>query len=232
MRMKSRLVVAGVLAGTLTMGLSEGDAYAQIRPFAERDSNWDAVSNIAMMIGVSSVALMPRVYYSSPDATVGWKGRWHVSALAPIMTMTGLTLFMNGPVRNAIQSPKDGCTLDQTTPSLKDTGCESFGGPSTHAFASWGATGAGLGIFLVDTLKYSDGRFNVPSFLGNVAIPFTSSILTSVARSADGSGVGPEGTGQVIAGTLPGLGAGLILGLGYSLLQEPDCGYGGYLFCW
>ena len=56
--------------------------------------------------------------------------------------------------------------------------------------------------------------------------------VTSAARSADGNGTGPEGLGQVVAGALPGLASGAILGLTYSLLQEPDCGYGGYLICW
>jgi hypothetical protein len=122
--------------------------------------------------------------------------------------------------------------VDQTLAQLDNSGCESFGGPSTHAFASWGAFGAGATIFLVDTLKYSDGEFSAGSFLGNVAVPIVAAFMTSAARSADGRGIGPESTGQVVAGALPGLGTGVLLGLGYSLLQEPDCGYGGYLFCW
>lgn len=228
----SSVLVAGVLAATLSTFAFEGDAQAQIPPTVERDPNWDTVSTVTMMIGMASVSLMPRVYYSSPDATVGWKGRWHVSALAPIMTMTGVTLLVDGPIRDAIQSPKEGCSVENTLDALEGAGCESFGGPSTHAFASWGATGAGLGIFLYDTIEYSDYRFNVPSFIGNVAIPLASSFLTSAARSADGRGLGPEGTGQVVAGALPGLGVGLVTGLVYSAMQEPDCGYGGYLFCW
>jgi hypothetical protein len=239
MGMKKKVLAASVLAGAFSMMLSEGTAQAQaqaIPPIVERDSNWDTVSAITMMIGVGSVSLMPRIYYSSPDATVGWKARWHISHLAPVMSMTGATLLIDGPLREAIESPKDGCTLDNTltaTPRIEpDSGCESYGGPSTHSFASWGATGAGVTIFLVDTFKYSNSEFHVGSFIGNVAIPFTTSILTSVARSADGSGIGPEGTGQVIAGALPGLAFGALMGLGYSLLQEPDCGYGGSLVCW
>ena len=225
-------IAAGVLAATLCTFASEGEAQAQIPPTVERDPNWDTVSNITLIIGVASASLMPRVYYSSPDATVGWKGRWHVSALAPIMTMTALTLLVDSPIHDAIQSPKEGCSVENTLDALPDGGCESFGGPSTHAFASWGATGAGLGIFLYDTVEYSDYRFSVPSFIGNVAIPLATSFITSAARSADGRGLGPEGTGQVVAGALPGLGVGLITGLVYSAMQEPDCGYGGYMFCW
>lgn len=233
MRSNSRFLVAGVLTGALGLTFGESTARAQVPPFAERDDNWDAVSTVSMVVGISTVALMPRVYYSSPDATVGWKARWHVSVLAPVMTMTALTWLVDQPISNAIESPRDGCTLDQTLAQIDDSGCEKFGSPSTHAFASWSATGAGLGIFLVDTLKYSDSEFHVGSFIGNVAVPLTASILTSVSRSADGSGIGPESTGQVmLAGAIPGFLSGALVGLTYSLLQEPDCGYGGSLFCW
>jgi hypothetical protein len=237
MRIKDKVVVAGLLAGALSMALGEADAHAQgIPPIVERDKNWATVSHVSMMIGVGAVSLMPRIYYSSPDATVGWKARYHVSALAPIMTLTATTLLVDGPIREAIKSPKVGCTVDDTfaaTPRQDpNSGCETFGGPSTHAFASWGAFGAGSMVFLVDTLKYSDGEFSVGSFIGNMALPFASSIMTSVARSANGSGIGPESTGQVVAGALPGFFTGALFGLGYALLQEPDCGYGGYLFCW
>lgn len=224
-------VLSSLLAACLALCLSS-EAEAQIPPFQERDANWDTVSTVAMAIGVASVSLTPRVYYASPDATVGWKARWHISALAPILTMTSLTLLMNGPIRDEIQSPKQGCTLDQTLANLPGSGCESFGGPSTHSFAAWGALGAGTGIFLMDTIKYSNGRFNVPSFLGNVVVPLSAAVMTSAARSANGNGLGPEGTEQVVMGMLPGLGLGLLSGLGYAAFQEPDCGYGGYLFCW
>ncbi len=227
-----RLAATGLLAGTLCLALSENTAHAQIPPIAERDSNWDAVSTVSMVVGVSAVSLMPRVYYSSPDATVGWKARWHVSMLAPTMTMVGLTLLVDGPIRSAIKSEKDGCTVDQTTARLPDSGCESWGGPSTHAFAAWGAAGAGIGIFLVDTVKYSDSRLNAGSLVGNALLPFGAAMLTSVSRSADGSGTGPESTGQVVAGALTGVATGFIVGGAYALLQEPDCGYGGSIFCW
>ena len=231
MRLKAFLK-ATALASLAWVCLDEGTAHAQIPPFVARDTNWETVSDAMLGVGVASVALMPRVYYSSPDATVGWKARYHVSVLAPAMTLTGLTLLVDGPIRGAFQSPKQGCSVEDTLAALPDSGCESFGGPSTHAFASWGATGVGLGTFLVDTFKYSDGHFSAPSFVGNVGVPLTASILTSVSRSADGNGIGPENTEQVIAGALPGLAVGALLGVGYALLQEPDCGYGNYLFCW
>jgi hypothetical protein len=234
MRMNAKLIVTGLLTGALCLSLGERQAEAQVPtpPIAERDSNWDVASTVTMVISVASVSLMPRVYYASPDATVGWKARWHISALAPIMSMVATTWLIDGPIREAIKSPRDGCTVDQTTPHLPDSGCESWGSPSSHAFASWGATGAGLVTFLVDTLKYSDGEFNFPSLLGNVIVPLSASVVSSIARSADGSGIGPESTGQVFAGIIPGVVTGALLGLVYSLAQEPDCGYGGYLVCW
>jgi hypothetical protein len=149
--------------------------------------------------------------------------------------MTAATVLVEVPIRDAIQSPKAGCSVDQTLSELPDSGCETFGGPSTHSFAAWGAFGAGTTIFLVDTFKYSDGEFGGPSvgsLVGNVVLPLGSALMTSFARSADGRGVSPEDTGQVIAGALPGVAVGALLGLGYSFFQEPDCGYGGYLFCW
>jgi hypothetical protein len=234
MRMKAKLTAALVLTGALFC--LDANAQTTIPPYVERDENWEIVSTVSMAIGATAVTLMPRIYYSSPDATVGWKARWHVSMLAPAMTMVGATLLVDGPIREAIESPKDGCTLDQTfaaTPFLEpNSGCETFGGPSTHNFAAWGAFGAGTAIFLVDTFKYSDFEFHGGSFVGNMVVPLAGAIMTSVARSADGSGIGPESTGQVVAGALPGLGVGALLGLGYALLQEPDCGYGGYLICW
>jgi hypothetical protein len=238
MRNKAKVITAGVLASALSMTLGHREASAQttIPPVVERDPNWDIVSSVSMVIGVSAATLMPRIYYSSPDSTVGWKARWHVSMLAPAMTMVGTTLLVDGPIREAIQSTREGCSLDQTlgaTPRLEpDSGCEGFGGPSSHAFAAWGAWGAGTSIFLVDTIKYSDLEFHGGSFVGNVVVPLAGAILTSVARSADGSGLGPESTGQVVAGALPGAGVGLLLGFGYAMFQEPDCGYGGYLICW
>lgn len=236
MRIKGSTLAAGIIVSALTTTLAPSEASAQTgatAPLVERDSAWNTVSTVSMLIGVGSVSLMPRVYYSSPDATVGWKARWHVSALAPIMTMTALTLMVDNPVKNAIQSPRPLCTVDQTLAALPDSGCETFGAPSTHAYASWGAFGAGASIFLVDTFNYSDSELSVPSLIGNVIVPFGAAIMASVARDATGGGqAGHESPGQIAAGALTGAATGAILGLGYSLMQEPDCGYGGYLFCW
>ncbi|MEM9695948.1 MAG: hypothetical protein AAGA56_25620 [Myxococcota bacterium] len=238
MRTKGRCWAAGLVAGVIATVASPQYAAAQssdgaIPPLVERDQTWDTISTASMLIGAASVSLMPRIYYSSPDATVGWKARWHISALAPIMTFTSVTLLVDGPVKNAIQSNRPGCTTDFTLARLPGSECESFGGPSTHAFAAWGSFGYGTAVFLVDTLKYSDSEVSVGSLVGNVALPFSTAILSSVARAQAGSGAeGHESAGQIVAGTLPGVAVGALLGLGYAWLQEPDCGYGGYIFCW
>lgn len=236
MRITKTVVAAGLslCAGVATVLVAPGEAAAQvIPPTAERDENWGVVSDVTMTLGASTVFLMPRVYYSSPAATVGWKARWHFSALAPAMSLTALTLLVDGPIKSAIESPRPGCTVDETIVAFPDSNCESFGGPSTHAFASWGATGAGLGIFLVDTIKYSDGRFHGGSFVGNVAVPLTASVVTSIARGVEpGSTQGYESGGQIVAGAVPGFLTGVALGVAYSLFQPPNCGYGNAIFCW
>lgn len=213
--------------------LSPGEAAAQtaIPPAATRDSGWGTVSDVGLIVAAAAPTLMPRVYYSDPDATVGWKGRWHFSVFAPAMTMTALTLLVDIPIKNAFESTRPGCDLDETT--VLAEGCESFGGPSTHAFAAWGATGAGLGIFLVDTFKYSDGRFHAGAFIGNVMLPLTASVFTTIGR-----GVGPgdaepyESGGQLLAGGLAGLATGALVGVTYAMFQRPSCGYGNAIFCW
>jgi hypothetical protein len=235
MRIKETIVAAGALSIGWAL-LAPSEAHAQlppVPPIVARDSTWNTVSNITMMISATTVFLMPRVYYADPEATVGWKGRWHFSVLAPAMSLTALTLFMDGPLRNGIKSVRPGCTLDQTTVAYPQSNCESFGGPSTQSYAAWGSTGTGLGIFLVDTLRYSDGKFNIPSFIGNVGLPLTASIITSIGRAVAPTGTSEyENGGQIVAGAATGFLTGALLGLGYSLWQRPNCGYGNSIFCW
>jgi hypothetical protein len=234
MRTRKTIVTAGLLCAALAALLVPQDAFAQaIPPAAPRDENWEAVSHISMIVGISSVALMPRVYYNDPEATVGWKGRWHISQLAPALTLTAATLFVDIPVKGAIESPRPGCTLDETNVAFPNSNCESFGGPSTHAFAASSAFGAGLTIFLVDTFKYSDSEFHAGSFIGNVAVPLAAAVLTSVARGvAPGDSEGFEDGGQIGAGIGVGLPIGALTGLAYAFLQEPNCGYGDNIICW
>ena len=229
MSIREKVVVA---AGSLTVAaclLAPREAAAQVR----RDENWGTVSHIGLALGASAVFLMPRVYYSDPEATVGWKGRWHVSMLAPAMTFTAITLLVEVPIKSAIESPRPGCGVDLTSADVTGSDCETFGGPSTHMFASWGSTGAGLGIFLVDTFRYSDSRFSVPGFIGNVAFPLTASIFTTIGRAvAPGTSEAYEDAGQLFAGGLPGFFIGMGIGAAYAALQRPNCGYGNAIICW
>ncbi|WP_233561230.1 hypothetical protein [Sorangium cellulosum] len=230
MRIREKVVAAGCLAVAACL-LAPGEAAAQTT--VRRDESWATVSDVSLVLGTSVVFLMPRVYYSDPEATVGWKGRWHFSVLAPAMTMTALTLLVDLPIKGAIESPRRGCGIDQTKTAVSDSNCESFGGPSTHAFASWGATGAGTGIFLVDTFRYSSGRFNAGGFIGNVAFPLTASVVTSIARSVAPEGTRPhEHAGQIAIGGVTGFLSGLAVGTAYAMFQRPNCGYGNALFCW
>jgi hypothetical protein len=234
MRIRGTVVTAAFCSSVAIGLLAPREAAAQIvTPSAVRDENWDTVSNITMVLGAATVALMPRVYYNDPESTVGWKARWHISQLAPAMTLTVATLLVDIPIRDSIESTRPGCTLDETNVAFPDSGCESFGGPSTQAFAAWSATGAGVGIFLMDTFNYSDGRFNVPSFIGNVIVPLSLAVITSVGRSVEpGDSEAFEDGGQNVAGVFPGLGTGLIVGLVYAGLQRPNCGYGNNIICW
>lgn len=234
MRITEKVVAAGclVIAASLLVP-REAAAQARFPSDPPRDKNWGVVSDVGLALGTSLVFLMPRVYYSDPESTVGWKGRWHFSVLAPAMTLTALTVLVEVPFKDALESTRPGCSVDATKTSLPDSGCETFGGPSTHAFASWGATGAGTGIFLVDTFRYSGGRFNVGGFIGNVALPLTASIVTSIGRGvAPGDAEAYEDAGQIAIGGLTGFVSGLAFGAAYALLQRPNCGYGNALFCW
>ncbi len=243
MRIRETIVAAGFLSITTAL-LAPREAAAQtvtVTPIATRSGTWNTVSNVTMVLGASIVTLMPRVYYNDPEATVGWKGRWHISMLAPAMSMVGLTLLVDGPIKGAIGAARPGCTFDQSTPpggGQAGSGCESYGMPSTQSFASWGATGAGTAIFLVDTFKYSNAKFHAGSFIGNVGVPLVLSVLTSVGRSiAPGSAAGPNPSAyetplQIVAGSLSSFVTGALLGLGYSFLQRPNCGYGNNLVCW
>lgn len=242
----SHSIVAASLTAIAALLAFEQPAAAQpaqdpvpVQPLVPRDQGWGTVSDVAMTIGVLSPFLMPRVYYSDPTATVGWKGRWHVSMLAPAMTILGATLLVDLPIKNEAKGARPGCDAANTQVGFPGSGCETFGGPSTHAFASYGSLGAGTTIFLVDTLKYSDGRFSVPGFIGNVGLPLTAAVFTTVGRAIE-MGVDSSGTplrayedpGQVAAGAISGLLTGALVGLTYSMLQRPSCGYGDAIICW
>ena len=232
MRIKQLVLASMGLVAASWINSSEAVAQSTVPPIVGRDADWATVTQVSTIVGASTVFLMPRVYYSDPESTVGWKGRWHFSHFAPMMTMAAATLLVDGPIKNAVQSVRPGCSGVDPAFAGPGSNCETYGGPSTLAFASWGAFGVGTGIFLVDTLKYSKGRFNAGSFIGNVAVPLVAGVLTSVGRSVDGVGQPFETQNQVLAGTFIGMGTGMLVGVAYSLLQRPSCGYGNSIFCW
>ncbi len=232
MRIKQLVLASMGLVAASWINSSEAFAQSTVDPIVGRDPDWATVTQVSTIIGASTVFLMPRVYYSDPESTVGWKGRWHFSHFAPMMTMAAATFLVDGPIKNELKLVRPGCAGVDPAVAGPGSNCETFGGPSTLAFASWGAFGVGTGIFLVDTLKYSKGRFHAGAFIGNVAVPLVAGVLTSVGRSVDGVGQPFETQGQVLAGTFIGMGTGLLVGVAYSLLQRPSCGYGNAVFCW
>jgi hypothetical protein len=213
-----------VLAPALFVLLVASPARAQTSPPPNRDQGWGTATTATMVTAGAVQLLMPRIFYSDPETTVGWKARWHVSQLAPVMTLATLAVVNEYALKTALSDPRPGCDAS----NAGGPGCETFGGPSTHAFAATSAFGHGTAVWLFDMLKWSDGRFNAGSFVGNVAVPLILAGVTDVGR-----GVGNwESTGQVVEGSLLGLGFGFLVGMTYSLMARPECGYTGNLICW
>src|SRR5271170_3689492 len=143
MRIRETIVAAGFLAvfsGTL-LAPREAAAQPAVTPIAARSGTWGTISNVTMVVNAGIVTLMPRIYYNDPEATVGWKARWHISMLAPALSMTALTLLVAGPIGGAVQTPRPGCTPDNSGDIFPNSGCNSYAMPSTQSFASWGSTG-------------------------------------------------------------------------------------------
>lgn len=200
---------------------STSSAHAQA---VDRDETWGTVSTLTTLSAVGSQLLMPRVFYSAPQVTVGWRARWHVSAMAPIGAHLGLVMLNEDVLKDSIEGFRPGC--DETNQG--QPGCGSFGMVSSHAFSSFAALGNGVGIFIFDTTKWSDGRFNGGAFAGHVGFPLLMASITAAGRS-----IGNHETGeQVFAGAAAGLTIGFLTGMTYSLMQTPECGYSGSLICW
>lgn len=218
-----RSFVSSTLVATAFV-LASGSANAQVSPVPKRDTTWSTVTNITM-VGSAGVALfLPRIFYSDPEVTVGWKTRWHVSLLAPALTMTALATLNEFALKDTFKGDRPDC--DASNRGLAR--CDSYGMLSTHAFGAGSALGVGTGIFLIDTLKWSHGRFNGYSLLGNIATPFVLGAITVLGR-----GLGNwESTGQIALGGVTGLGFGFLSGITYALMQRPECDYTGSLICW
>ena len=190
----------------------------------ERSAGWNDATTILALSALGLELVMPRVFYADPEVTAGWKARWHVSALAPIMTLATLTLINEHHLKSSFESPLPGC--DDT--NLGHPSCQSYGMFSSQSFLAWSALGQGTGVFLGDTLRWSDGRFHGGAFTGQVAVPLVLAIITAVGRTSGDLETGGQVWASAGVGTLVGLGT----GLAYSLLQRPECGYTGNLICW
>jgi hypothetical protein len=189
-----------------------------------RDQGWRTATNYLAVSAGAVELIMPRVFYSDPEITVGWKARWHVSVLAPTMTLATIAFFNEVVLKKDIKGKLPGC--DDTNPG--DPNCLSYGFMSSQAFAAFAAAGQGTGIFLADTLKWSHGNVNAGALIGHVAVPLILGTITTVGRTAGNLESGGQAWGSAGIGLVSGLGMGLL----YGLMQRPECGYTGSLICW
>jgi hypothetical protein len=221
MRMRSTATLAtfGLILATSVLSPSEARA-----DDTERSTSWQTVTSITMAAGLATATFMPRIFYADPETTAGWKARWHLSVLAPTLANVSLTMLNEHALKDAIRSQRPGCN----DANFGTGHCQDFGSLSSHAFLSFAALGQGTAVFLVDTFKWSDGRFNVGAFVGDVAFPLVFAGITAVGRSAGNW----EESGTVVLSSVGGLVAGGLTGVTYALLQRPECGYTGALLCW
>ncbi|HXN31495.1 MAG TPA: hypothetical protein VN894_06510 [Polyangiaceae bacterium] len=191
-------------------------------PPPDRSDGWNTATNILAVSSMAVELLLPRTFFSDPDVTAGWKGRWHVSALAPVMTLAAIGLLNETTLKDAFGGLRPGCT-DSTQP-----GCGSFGFMSTQSYLAGSSLGEGVAVFLVDTLRWSCGQVHVGALIGEVGVPLVIAPITAFGRT-DGNW---ETGGQAWGSLAIGLGVGLALGFLYASLQRPECGYTGNLICW
>lgn len=190
----------------------------------ERNSTWGGVSTATAITAVSASVLMPRIFYSSPEATIGWRARWHVSVLAPMMTQMSLAYLNDAVLKDAFKEPRPGCTGLEGA----NGACDSYALFATRSYLSGASLGQGLAVFLFDTFQYSGGKVHFGGLAGNVMLPLILAGATVGAETA-----GDYSTfGQSIASAGVGLGTGIIMGAIYGGMQKPECGYSGSLICW
>jgi hypothetical protein len=202
------------------------DASAQSLPPPQRSAAWETVSNVSAVVGMGSQVLMPRIYWSDTEVTIGQKARWHFSVLAPTMFLLTAALFNELVVHDAITSYRPGCGPS----NVGVEGCTSFGMPSSHTFVAFSSLGHGTGVFLIDSLKWSNGHISVGAIAGDIGLPLIASGLTFAGRVAGSPSI--EHGDQAAVGGLIGLGFGLLAGGAYALLQRPECPYGAGIICW
>ncbi|MCL2725533.1 MAG: hypothetical protein FWD69_13960 [Polyangiaceae bacterium] len=218
---------ASLAACTLTLAASFLPAKEARAADTDRSKGWQTATTITMAAGVGTSLFMPRVYYSdsgNQEIAIGWKSRWHATVLAPVAVNVGLTLLNEFVLKDKLKSFRPGC--DET---IQGTGrCQDYGSFSSFAFLSLASLGQTGATFFVDTFKWSDGRVNGGSILGNLVLPLALSAVTVIGRS-DGNW---ESNGQLVASGAAGLAIGIATGLLYSIWQKPECGYTSTVLCW
>ena len=221
---RAALVLGGAIAAFACV--APRTASAQVLPAPHRSKGWETVSNVSMTVGMGSQLLMPRLYWSDTEVTIGWKARWHASVFAPTMFLLTTALFSELVIKPEITSYRPGCG-----PSNAGVpGCATFGMPSSQAFVAFSALGNGAGIFVVDTLKWNDGRIHGGSLVGHLGLPLLAASLTFAGRVAGTPS--QEHADQAVVGGALGLAFGVVAGGLYAYFQRPECPYGSGVICW
>jgi hypothetical protein len=189
-----------------------------------RSDGWNTATNILAVSSLALQAVLPRVFLSDPEVTSGWKARWHMSVLAPVMTLTTLAFLNEQVLKSGFGASQPGCTSD----TQGQAGCTSYGFLSTQSFAAASALGQGAGVFLADTIRWSGGSINAGSLIGQVGVPLVLAPVTIIGRT-EGNW---ESAGQAWGSAAIGLAIGLGVGFLYASVQRPECGYTGNLLCW
>ena len=219
-RAVARVSTAAAVAAA-SVALVSAPAHAQS---VERSDAWDKATTILALSAGGLQLVMPRTFFSDPEVTVGWKARWHLSVLAPLMTLTTLALINEHYLKDSFATLRPGCNdMNQTDPS-----CSSYAMFSTQSLFAFSAVGQGAGVFFVDSFKWSGGRINAGAFVGQVGAPLVLAVITAAGRSAGNWESGAEAWES--AGV--GLTVGFVSGLTYAIMQRPECGYSGSLLCW
>src|SRR5260221_2678768 len=124
-------------AGALTL-LAAPAARAQ----EARSQGWKDATNILTLSSLGVELLMPRVFYSDPEVTVGWKARWHASVLAPSMTLIATGLVNEQFLKDAFKGHRPGCS-DMNQGLVAE--CTDYGMLPTPSYLLASALGKGLG---------------------------------------------------------------------------------------
>ena len=222
---RAQSVAGGGRSRRLTLLVAPARARARAGTPEPRSQGWKDATNILTLSSLGVQLLMPRVFYSDPEVTVGWKARWHASVLAPSMTLIAIGLVNEQFLKDAFEGHRPGCS-EMNHGTVAE--CTDYGMLSTHSYLAGSALGQGLGIFLVDTIKWSGGRLNGGSLAMNVGVPAVLGVITTVGRSAGNWETGGQAWGSAGIGLALGLGLGAL----YGAAQRPECGYGGDLICW